>query len=79
MTSSKKQIPFGNDRKKNSYSRINGYRQRLAVDLTEDDVDAADDGDYIGEELAFAHGFEGLQGGEAGVAHVDAIGLGGAV
>jgi len=31
--------------------------QRLAVDLAEDDVDRSDDGDDVGEEAAFAHGF----------------------
>ena len=34
--------------------------QRLAVDLAENDIDRSDNGDDIGEEAAFAHGFECL-------------------
>ena len=51
----------------------------LAVDGSEDDVDGTDDGDYVGDEAAFAHGLQSLKGGEAGVAHVHAVGFDGAV
>src|SRR6266700_6195269 len=35
--------------------------QRLAVDLAKNDVDRTDDGDDVGQEAAFAHGFKRLQ------------------
>src|ERR1700722_5633408 len=53
--------------------------QRLAVDLAQHDIDRSDDGDDIGEETAFAHGFECLQSCESWIAHMNAVGFGGAV
>src|SRR5262245_40407999 len=41
--------------------------QRLAVDLAEDDIYGTDDCDDVGDQSAFAHHFERLQRGEAGV------------
>src|ERR1700728_3681271 len=51
----------------------------LPIDFTQNDVNGADDGYQVGDEPAFAHDLKSLQGGERRIAHVNAVGLGGAV
>jgi hypothetical protein len=53
--------------------------QRLAVNFAEDNIDRSDDGDDIGEEATFTHGFKRLQRRIGRIPHMHSVRLGGAV
>src|SRR5246127_3197898 len=68
--------PPGLEESENGLDR--GIHQ-LAVDLPENDVEGADDGDYVGDEMSTDHFVEGLKIDEGRGANADAIGLRGAI
>ncbi len=51
----------------------------LAVDGSQNDVDGADHRNDISDHTALAHGLQGLQVGEVGVAHMHPVRLGGSI